>query len=396
MAKSKTNGKATRRTAPRTFADLGASDVRGLAPDSYVSPAVFEREVERIFRKEWLCVGRVQDVEKPGDYVSFELLGEPLMMVRDREGAVRVMSRVCQHRAMLVVEGAGNARSFVCPYHAWTYGLDGRLAGAPMMDKTPGFDPKSCRLPSPKMEIWEGFVFVNFDQNAKPLAPRWAGLSRFFKNYRLAEQVPVRSFEFTASWNWKVMCENFIEIYHHIGAHRVSLEPILPARLARAEPFEGPYAIMHSPHKEGVDASGWTGKEDEAHLPPIAGVSEEEARLTTFAHAFPCHLMSFFRDRTEYYLVFPEGPTRMRLRKVICVPPESLDHPDFERAINGIASQFLAFRQEDVEVNDAVMRGYRSRFAAVPVFSHTEAPLWQFANYLREKMGAKRRASRRA
>ena len=97
--------------------------------------------------------------------------------------------------------------------------------------------------------------------------------------------------------------------------------------------------------------------------------------------------MSFFRDRVEYYLVFPEGPERMRIRKVICVPPETVDDPNYEPAMGGITSTFLSFRQEDVAVNDGVMRGYRSRFAAVPFFSHIEAPLWQFTAYLREKMG---------
>jgi len=378
------------RPVPRTFADLVPEEVRGLDPHSYVSPDGYAREVERIFRKEWLCVGRVQDVPNPGDYLSVELLGEPLMLVRDRAGEVRVLSRVCQHRAMLLVEGSGNARSFVCPYHAWTYALDGRLAGAPEMHRTPGFDAKACGLRGPKTEIWEGFVFVCFDPEATPLAPRLAGLARFFRNYRLAEQVPVRSFEFGADWNWKVMCENFIEIYHHLGAHRLSLEPILPARLARMEPSEGPYAIVHSPYKEGVDPLGWTGKADEPRLPTMRGVTEAEARLSTFVHAFPCHLMSFFRDRTEYYLIFPEGPQRMRLRKVICVPPESLGDPDCERALNGIAEQFLSFRQEDVAVNDAVMRGYSSRYAAVPVFSHLEQPLWQFTAWLRGKIGDRR------
>ena len=96
----------------RSFSDLGPDEVRGLHPESYVSPQGYAREVERLFQREWLCVGRVQDVKNPGDYVSFDLLGEPLMLVRDRAGEVRVLSRVCQHRAMLLVEGSGNARSF--------------------------------------------------------------------------------------------------------------------------------------------------------------------------------------------------------------------------------------------------------------------------------------------
>ncbi len=380
-------GKTKRAT--RGQARESALAVPGLAAHCYASPEFFARERETIFAREWLCVGRLEDVPNPGDYASFELLGEPLMLVRGRDGEVRVLSRVCRHRSMILVEGAGNARSFTCPYHSWTYGLDGRLAGAPEMDRTPGFSPAKCALPGPKIEIWEGFVFVNFEPKAKPLAPRLAGLARHFRAYRIADQRGVRSFEFVVDWNWKVMCENFIEIYHHIGAHRLSLEPVLPARLGRTEPAEGPYTIMHSPPKKGVEATGWMAGGGGAALPPIAALSGEQANLTTFAHGFPAHLMSFFRDRIEYYLIFPEGPARTRIRKVICVLPETAAHPDFEAGIATIAEQFLAFRQEDVMVNDGVMRGVRSRYAPRPIFSHLEETVARFAGYVRAQAGAR-------
>jgi phenylpropionate dioxygenase-like ring-hydroxylating dioxygenase large terminal subunit len=362
---------------------------RGLPPDAYVSDSFFARERETIFRRGWLCVGHSEDVPKPGDYASFELMGEPLMLVRGSDDTVRVLSRVCQHRAMIVVEGTGNARSFPCPYHMWTYGLDGRLAGAPEMQKTPGFDPGRCALPGPRVELWNNMVFVNFDSKAKPLAPRFAGLDRFFKNFRLAELKPARRFEFLADWNWKVMCENFIEIYHHLGAHRMSLEPVLPARLGRTEPEEGPFTILHSPPKSGVEATGWMEGDEGVKLPAIPGLTAEEERLTTFAHGFPSHLMSFFRDRMEYYVIFPEGARRTRIRKVICVPPETLAHPDAEAGLDTIAKQFLSFRLEDVFVNDAVMRGLRSRYAPRATFSHLEETLRRFAGYVRAETGVR-------
>ena len=118
---------AASRAAARGKARKAPVQARGLSPSSYVAPAVYAREVERVFAREWLCIGRVEDVVRPGDYVSVDIAGEPLLMLRDQEGALRVFSRICRHRAMSIVEGAGNARSFVCPYHAWTYDLDGRL-----------------------------------------------------------------------------------------------------------------------------------------------------------------------------------------------------------------------------------------------------------------------------
>ena len=150
-----------------------------LAPRSYTDPAHYDREVERIFRREWIAVAREDQVPRPGHYVAFDLLGEPLVAVRGGDGEVRVLSRVCRHRWMPIVErGVGRRSAFQCPYHLWTYALDGHLVGAPEMDRTPGFDRTACRLPALRVELWQGWVFANFDPDAAPLAPRLAGLER--------------------------------------------------------------------------------------------------------------------------------------------------------------------------------------------------------------------------
>src|SRR5512134_3261419 len=125
-----------------------------LPPRCYVDPAVYAREVERIFRREWICVGREDEIAAPGDHFAFTLFGDPLVAVRGDDGAIRVLSRVCRHRWMPVVEGRGNRRSFQCPYHLWTYALDGRLLGAPEMQRAEGFERASCRLPALRVETW--------------------------------------------------------------------------------------------------------------------------------------------------------------------------------------------------------------------------------------------------
>src|SRR5262249_42611111 len=162
------------------------------------------------------------EVAVPGDYLTLDLVGEPLILVRDPAGAVRVLSAICRHRAMPVAAGAGHTRTFVCPYHNWTYALDGRLLGAPEMTGSPGLDPAGCRLPTVRSEIWEGFVFVSFDPDARPLGPALAPLAPLVQPYGLPAMKTVKSvpFEMECDWNWKLMCENFMEPYHHLGTHR--------------------------------------------------------------------------------------------------------------------------------------------------------------------------------
>lgn len=120
---------------------------RSLPAEAFTAPAVYDREVERLFRKEWLCAGRVDQIPAAGDYLCLDLLDEKLVVVRGRDGEIRVLSRICRHRAAEVARGSGRADTFVCPYHAWAYHLDGRLAGAPLLDRIEGFDRKACRLP---------------------------------------------------------------------------------------------------------------------------------------------------------------------------------------------------------------------------------------------------------
>src|SRR5579875_788121 len=136
---------------------LDLSEAETLPPACYTDPAFYALEKEALFDHEWLCVGRENWAAQPGDYFTTEIVGEPIVVARGRDGVLRAMSAVCQHRAMLVAEGAGNTRGFVCPYHHWVYGLDGRLVNAPAMERTCGFDKTALGLPQFKVEIWLGF-----------------------------------------------------------------------------------------------------------------------------------------------------------------------------------------------------------------------------------------------
>ena len=151
-----------------------------LPPELYTSDEFLGFEKEALFMREWLCVGRGERIPEPGDWFTVTLLEEPVIVARDKEGEVRAMSAVCQHRAMAVCEGQGNDTTFKGPYHHWIYGLDGRLLGAPAMERTDDFDKGEWGLPQLRVEEWMGFVFVNFDPDASALAPTLDRYYRFF------------------------------------------------------------------------------------------------------------------------------------------------------------------------------------------------------------------------
>lgn len=140
-------------------------DAKAMPPSVYTSPDFLRMELESIFGKEWICVGRASGLANPGDYTTFDLAGQPVVVLRDREGMLRAFSNVCLHRMSTIVEGSGNKRVLVCPYHAWTYGLDGKLRGAPYMAETTGFCKENYALPTIRCEEWLGWIYITLDKD---------------------------------------------------------------------------------------------------------------------------------------------------------------------------------------------------------------------------------------
>lgn len=360
---------------------------RGLEPHLYTSESAWEREVERIWKREWHCIGRADQVPESGDYLCLDLVGEPLMLIRDGEGVARVLSRVCRHRAMLVLEGAGNTSAIVCPYHSWTYDLDGRLRGAPEMHRTPGFDPACCRLPEIRSEIWEGFVFVNLDADAEPLAPRLEGLSRALENYRLGEMRTVRRLPFDGicRWNWKLECDNYIEGYHHIGAHRKSLEPVMAGRDTYPLESDGPWSALRMPYRQGASPFV-SGVHVDCGMPAIETLEPAERDSVTVVHIFPGSKISLWGGHMDFYRMFPTGPAAFESEKNYCVPPKLLARNDLEDMIQKLVDGFLEFRHEDDQLCVAVQRGLGSQFATPAPLSHLESTVGRFARWVEEKL----------
>jgi phenylpropionate dioxygenase-like ring-hydroxylating dioxygenase large terminal subunit len=200
---------------------MSAVGVRTLPWSWYADPAVLQLERERIFRRSWQYVGHLGDVPEPASFFATTVGGVPVVVVRDREDEIRAFLNVCRHRGSLVCEGSGRRETLQCPYHAWTYGLDGRLITAPRAKREGGIDESALGLVPLRLDTWGPLLFVNPDRDASPLEDYLDGLPE-----RIAEAgIDLYALRFLQrseselECNWKVSAENFLECYHCPTAH---------------------------------------------------------------------------------------------------------------------------------------------------------------------------------
>ncbi len=355
---------------------LPAEMARTMIPTYYTSPAFLELEREEIFRKEWICLGHVAEIAKPGDYFTTELVGEPLLVVRGQDDQIRVLSNVCRHRANLVASGSGNARRFVCSYHSWSYNADGSLAKAPLMAKAPAFRAEDCGLPAFATEIWQDFIFVNLDGNAAPLAPRCDPFLPHIKNYHH----PGRHHQYVAEeiWqtNWKCLVENFMEGYHLSAAHLKTLHPITPTSLCRKIPTP-----------EGMTAytSGYDPKVPERG-PYHPDLTAEERRYSVLFSVFPNLTLSIVPNVTLYLMVRPVNADAVAVKWGLAGTVEDPEDP----AVIRYRDLCLAFNAEDRAQLEGVQKGMKSRhYTSGPLAPPDyEGTVWDFYTYMASKLAS--------
>jgi phenylpropionate dioxygenase-like ring-hydroxylating dioxygenase large terminal subunit len=268
--------------------DLGRALAQGwtLPADWYSDPAIAALERERIFRRTWQYAGRVGDVERPGDFFTCLAGPVPVVVTRDREGELRGFVNVCRHRGHLVAQGCGHRETLQCPYHAWTYALDGSLRAAPRADRERGFDASALSLLPVQVETWGPFVFVNPDLDAPPLSDvlgdlpslvERSGLDLGSLEFRLRQ-------ESTVAANWKIVVENFLECYHCPVAHPsfsdlIDVDPDA-YRLEANEWYSsqiGPVraAALERPDEAPYDARGEVAESQFHHLWPTFTLNVE-------------------------------------------------------------------------------------------------------------------------
>jgi phenylpropionate dioxygenase-like ring-hydroxylating dioxygenase large terminal subunit len=350
-----------------------------LPPAAYISDKFFELETQRIFMREWLCVGHVSQIPAVGDYFPLDLFDELFVIVRAPD-RIRVMSRVCPHRWAPLVSQPGNAKFFSCPFHAWAFALDGQMLGAPLMDRVT-FDVHSCRLPEYRTEILDGFIFVTFADDTPSLQEKLASFTDHVAKFRLDELVTGFVLDYDLAINWKIIVETFMECYHHIAAHVENFEKFYPARACTVEDGEKNWTVGHAPLRPNVpDDSG------DAGFPLLANLTAEERREFRMYLIYPMHLLAIFPDRVGWFCLQPEGPKRTKLQTTLLVRPEARDDPEFDAKIAKERAYFIAFNDEDIAVNEKQMRGALSRTTRAGRLCDLEKAIWQLADYIRGKI----------
>jgi Rieske 2Fe-2S family protein len=313
----------------RKTAETFPSGVKSLPQKYFVSPEIFAKERDEIFSKGWLLVGHQSQLKKSGDFFLATIAGESLIVVRDQKSEVTGFYNVCRHRGTRLKEDAcGHGSAIQCPYHAWTYRLDGRLVGAPHMDEVPGFDKADYSLRAVNLALWEGFIFINLDENAMPLEEWFAPLKGKFSHWNMSILQPAKRIEYDVQANWKLMFENYSECYHCPGVHP-QLQKVSPYDSAENDLREGPFLGGFMKINPGKSLT-MSGNACAAFVGKI-----ENLQQVFYYSIFPNMLLSLHPEYVMVHQLWPQSPERTL---IVC---DWLFHPD-------------AFNRSDFKPDDAI------------------------------------------
>lgn len=308
----------------------------------YRSPEIYAREREAVFARTWQPVARAEQLREPGDFATALVAGEPWVVLRDERGSLRAFSNTCRHKATVVAEGCGRARELVCPYHGWSYGLDGRLLRAPGIGRIADFDRAAMGLPPVQAQEWGPYVFANADPSAAPLlsalgeldgalrATGWDGL-----RYHSSQTWEV-------ACNWKVFCDNYLDGGYHIQHRHPTLHAQLDMSTYRTEVLE----------RCSIQRSGAGGLDPRVDYDPSRRIADG----ALYAFVYPNFMINRYGPALDTNLVLPLGPERCRV--VFDFFFEQGTDPAF---IEQSLVQSALTQQEDVDVSEAVQVGLGSR-----------------------------------
>jgi phenylpropionate dioxygenase-like ring-hydroxylating dioxygenase large terminal subunit len=346
-----------------TDANTVVDEMTSLDPACYTTDAYFERERVTMWASSWVAVCRVEDVDSPGAFSTSIVAGDPVVVVRGNGHELRGFGNVCPHRNATIMEGAGSVRALQCPYHLWTFRLDGTLVAAPDMLQAIGFDPDEVCLPPVAVDTWNGWVFVNLDNAAAPLASQIAGLDQRVAPYHLDTLRQAGTIHCEQPWNWKITVENFSESYHHAAVHPQTLQVTYPGQKSWVEDnHEEPWLWL-----------------DHVSV-------DDESEPFAVAVAFPSHMFSIIRGLgMVWFRIEALGARETRLDVELFLPPELCDD---EEIVAGVLDALREINDEDTLINDRVAVGLNSRWAVAGPTSHLERGCDQLRDWITEQVAA--------
>jgi phenylpropionate dioxygenase-like ring-hydroxylating dioxygenase large terminal subunit len=358
-------------------------------PSLYTDPAILDMEIKSIFEKEWHCPGLAADIPEPGDYVTFSIGEQQVFSMRQKDGSIRTFSNICRHRMMQLLEGRGNTKVVVCPYHAWTYSQDGSLRGAPYMDRSETFDRKKFCLPEIRTEIWNGWIYITLNADAPSVAELLAPMNDLVAQFRMDRYVPCETQDHVWQTNWKLLTENFMEGYHLPVAHRATVgqwigldDTIFPLDV-------NPHFTWQTFTK---DETATYGRAAEA-----CDYLEGKWRYTTIMPTvFPAHMYVLAPDHVWYLSLRPKGVGEVHVRFGVALAPERLDaFPNKQAALKDLITFFDHVNEEDRFVVEGIFTGAHGALAQAGPLSWLEREIHDFQKYLAGKLCSPQNATAR-
>jgi len=353
---------------------------RAMPRSVYTSPDFMQTEIEKIFAKEWVCAGRISALSKPGDYLTMDIAGHPVVILRDRDMTLRALSNVCMHRMSTLAQGSGNLRALVCPYHAWTYNLDGTMRGAPGMTLNEGFCRDDYALPNFRCEVWLGWIMVSVNPDAPPVAETLAELTALIGHYGMEDYI--ESFRETHSWatNWKVLAENFMESYHVPVCHRETIGPQVSL-----DELVCPTGTATFNYHTAL-------KSDDNYLalahPSNTKLTGEDRRKTYIITVYPGLCISLSPGYFWYLSLYPLAPGEVQITYGGGLAPEFRDDPEAETHFAALKVLLDDVNAEDKGCTEKVYHGLVGAVTEPGHLSHLERPNFEFAQYILSKCEA--------
>ena len=360
--------------------------VRTLPAWTYRSASFYGAEQEAIWRREWLLAGHVGDLRRPGDYLTASIAGEPLLVIRGRDGELRAFSNVCRHRAARVADGAGNCgKALRCPYHGWTYGLDGRLMGVPERSGFPGFDKDANGLWPLGCDTIGGFVFVTLNPEPEPLREAMGPLAEWLSPYRTERLVRYQSHTSVLPVNWKNSIDNYLEGYH-IPVGHPGLLRMLDYKSYQVETTDARVSVARSRLRDKPSRNR-RERLYQRLMRPMPGLPAPQSEQWNFIFAFPGATFNLYPDQIDFWCNYPLDERRTCSIWQAFRPPETAGRRDrWVRRLN--TSINILVQEEDNDLTARVQEGLGSSLYQAGILGARENGLRHFHDLIRQAIPA--------
>lgn len=358
---------------------LPTEEASTLMPDCYRRADFFELESQKIFANAWVCVGYASQVDQPGKMLRAQVAGQPLVITRNKEGKLRGFFNVCRHRGSLLVLEEKKHERFRCPYHSWTYDLDGQLLNCPLftLDHDKNFNKGEYNLLPARVSQYGCFIFVCLSEQTPNLSDYLGDMPQDYKNFPLEELKLVRRKKYNIKANWKLIAENFLEYYHLPWVHPELCE-VTPIEMHKRNQGAGMYMSFYA------SPLGKSGSSlDSSALSPMPGLNKSEQDSGYFPFVFPNVAMFLLPHHLFSLIISPQSINESQEFGDLLVHPSVFNDPDADKKIDEIFAFYDMVNQQDILAVELVQQGIMAQtYPGGRMCYRFEEPVHRFQNMI--------------